>query len=446
LKYVNIFTDPIRERISRMDTIVVGLGRIGLVAACCLARSGHTVLGIENNGGKLELIRAGKCPFFEPGLEGLLSEGIASGRLSFAQGLPRSIKAEVVIVAVNSPMAPDGSADLEQVKAAVRHIAAGIKQPLTLVMKSTVPPGTGLALLKAELKGKPAAYVSNPEFLRTGQSVNDWYQTSRIVAGSSENAAVKTMQDLYHDIDAPWVITDITSAEMIKYAANSFLATKVSFINEIANLCDIMDADVESVVKGIGLDPRIGPSFLQPGAGYGGLCLPKDTRALVSLAAARGCELGTLRAVIDANERQRAVVIDKLKKALGALKGKQIAVLGLAFKPGTDDVIDAPALTIVKGLVAAGSKVRVYDPVAMDSARPLLPPGVIYASGAYSAVKNAAAVVLLTEWPEFIDADWKKIKDKMSSPFAVVDARNALDKGVLSQYGFKYAGIGRRNA
>jgi UDPglucose 6-dehydrogenase len=274
-----------------MDVIVVGLGRIGLVAACCLARSGHTVLGIENNSEKLELIRAGKGPFFEPGLEDLLNEGIASGRLSFAQALPGNIKAEVVLVAVNSPMAPDGSADLEQVKEAVRHIAVGVKQSVTLVMKSTVPPGTGLALIGDELKGKPVNYVSNPEFLRTGQSVNDWFQTSRIVVGSSCDAAVKTMQGLYHDIDAPWVVTDIISAEMIKYAANSFLATKVSFINEIANLCDIMDADVESVVKGIGLDPRIGPSFLQPGAGYGGLCLPKDTRALVSLAAARGTNL-----------------------------------------------------------------------------------------------------------------------------------------------------------
>lgn len=429
-----------------MDIVVIGLGRIGLVAACCLSKSGHTVLGVEIDAGKLETIRKGKPPFFEPELEDLLKYQAAAGRLSFAQELPDKIDADVIIIAVNSPRAADGSADLTEVETAVRAAAHRLVQPVAMVMKSTVPPGTGIRLIENYLREKPVAYVSNPEFLRTGQSVKDWYKTSRIVAGFSDHSALKTMQKMYHDIDAPWVATSITSAEMLKYAANCFLATKISFINDIANLCDLVEADIDDVVRGIGLDPRIGTSYLQPGAGYGGSCLPKDVQALIKLSESQGYKFKTLRAVVEANKRQREIVVGKLRGALRHLQGKEIAVLGLAFKPGTDDMGDAPSLYIVKKLVAGGSKVRVYDPAAMDNGHRLLPLRISYADDIYSATKNAHAVLLLTEWPPFIEADWTKIRRDMQDPYVLVDARNALPPDTVREYGFKYTGIGRGNA
>lgn len=347
------------------------------------------------------------------------------------------------MVAVNTPSLPDGGADLSQVQSAVGEAATKMEGPGTLIMKSSVPPGTGNDLVNRFLKDSTVTYVSNPEFLRTGQSVEDWYASSRIVIGTGDVAAVKTMRRLYHDIKAPWVITDINSAEMIKYASNSFLATKVSFINEVANLCERVDANIDDVITGMGLDPRIGPAYLQPGAGYGGLCLPKDTLALEFLASSKGYEFKTLRAVIEANTRQRTVIVDKLKQVLATLKGMDVTVLGLAFKPGTDDISNAPAIDIVEILIGAGSRVRVYDPAAMENAGSVLPDSIVYATDFHAAVSGAKAIVLLTEWPEFINADWGKIIKDMQEPYIFIDGRNALPPGKLRHAGFKYMSIGR---
>jgi UDPglucose 6-dehydrogenase len=255
---------------------------------------------------------------------------------------------------------------------------------------------------------------------------------------------VQSMRRLYHDIKATWIVTDINSAEMIKYASNSFLATKVSFINEVANLCERVDANIDDVILGMGLDPRIGSAYLQPGAGYGGLCLPKDTRALEALASSKGYEFKTLRAAIEANTRQRSIIVDKLKNALGSFKGKEVALLGLAFKPGTDDIANSPAIDIVEMMIGEGAGVRVYDPAAMENARSALPTGVTYAPDLHAAVSGANATVLLTEWPEFIEADWGKIKKDMQEPYIVLDGRNTLDRVKIIDTGFRYLCIGKR--
>ena len=428
---------------ANMEIIVIGLGRIGLLAACCLAKSGHVVTGIEINPEKLERIKSGSSPFFEPGIAELLKALVPTGRLQFAQMLPDDITAEAVMVAVNSPALPNGSADLSQVQGAVSEIAQKINRPVTLIMKSTVPPGTGADLVNRFLQGKAVTYVSNPEFLRTGQSAEDWYKTSRVVIGASDKQAEKTMRRLYHDIQAPWVITDINSAEMIKYASNSFLATKVSFINEVANLCESVDANINDVVLGMGFDPRIGPAYLKPGIGYGGPCLTKDTSALEFFAVKNGYDFKLLRATIEVNALQRFRLVKKLKQLLISLKGKEIALLGLAFKPDSDDVNDAPAMDIARLLMEAGANLRVYDPMAMGNARRVLPPGAIFCPDIYTASAGACSVILATEWAEFIESDWARIHQAMVAPYIIVDGRNALAGDRLVDGGFKYLAPGR---
>jgi UDPglucose 6-dehydrogenase len=312
-----------------------------------------------------------------------------------------------------------------------------------MAMKSTVPPGTGAILIKDYLQGTQITYVSNPEFLRGGQGVYDWYHPDRIVIGTDDNRAADKLHIMYSGIEAPMLVTDITSAEMVKYASNTFLATKISFINEIANICETVGANIDDVARGMGLDPRIGPAFLQAGLGYGGHCLPKDAAALNSLASSKGYDFRVLKAAIEANARQRILVVSKLKQLLGSLKGREIALLGLAFKPGISDASEAPSLDIVHLLIAEGANLRAYDPAAIESARPLLPDGTIFAEDIYSATAGACAIVLTTEWPEFIEADWNKIKKAMMEPYAIVDGRNALPKDKLIAIGFKYVGVGR---
>ena len=429
-----------------MEVVVIGIGRIGAVAACCLAGTGHRVTGIEINPNTLELMNSGVVPYHEPELEGLLKNGLQTGNLKFAAVLPGSLKADIVMIAVNTPAMPDGSCDLSYVYTAVAQARDALDAPTIMVMKSTVPPGTGVRLIKDYLQGTPITYVSNPEFLRGGRGVYDWYHPDRIVIGTDDNRSADKLRLMYSGIEAPVLVTDITSAEMIKYASNTFLATKISFINEIANLCETVGANINDVARGMGLDPRIGPAFLQAGLGYGGHCLPKDAAALISLASSKGYDFKVLRAAIEANARQRILTVNKLKQLLGPLKGKEIALLGLAFKPGTNDVSQAPSLGIARLIIDEGANVRAYDPAAIENARSLLPDSVAFAEDVYSAVAGACAIVLATEWPEFIEADWSRIKKAMVEPYAVVDGRNALPARMLIDAGFKYFGVGRKIA
>jgi len=429
-----------------MEVVVIGIGRIGSVAACCLADAGHRVTGIEINPNSLELMNSGVVPYHELELERLLKHGLQTGNLKFAAVLPGSLKADIVMIAVNTPPMPDGTCDLSSVYTAVAQVRDALDSPTIMVMKSTVPPGTGIRLIKDYLQGTPITYASNPEFLRGGQGVYDWYHPTRIVVGTDDNRAADKLCLMYSGIEAPVVVTDITSAEMIKYASNTFLATKISFINEIANLCETVGANIDDVARGMGLDPRIGPAFLQAGLGYGGHCLPKDAAALNSLASSKGYDFKVLRAAIEANTSQRILVVNKLKQLLGSLKGKEIALLGLAFKPGTNDVSQAPSLDIARLLIAEGAKLRAYDPAAIENARLLLPDGIVFAKDIYSAVAGACAIILATEWPEFIEADWNRIKKAMVKPYAIVDGRNALTAERLIATGFKYSGMGRKIA
>ncbi|MGD0780415.1 MAG: UDP-glucose/GDP-mannose dehydrogenase family protein [Dehalococcoidales bacterium] len=426
-----------------MDIIVIGIGHIGLVAACCLANSGHRVTGVEIDQAKLNFLNHPGNLIYEKGIQEMLREGLDSGRLTFVPNFPVSFKADVAMITVNTPTSSDGKADLSNLYAVVSQVREAARSPLIMVVKSTVSPGTGAMIMKRYLDDTSLAYVANPEFLRTGQAVNDWYHPSRIVIGSDNQDAIEGMRHLYSDIEAPLLVTDVTSAEMIKCAANSFLATKVSFINEIANLCDALGANIDDVVKGLGLDPRIGTSHLQPGIGYGGPCLPKDLQAMASLSDEKGYDFKLLKAVIEVNTRQRVIVVDRLKQFLGSLKGKKITLLGLAFKPDTNEAAEAPSLDIARQLIAEGVKLHAYDPVAMESAKIMLPADVVLASDIYAAAAGACAVILATEWPEFNKADWQRIKRSMTQPYVVFDGRNALPKDRLVAEGFKYVGVGR---
>ena len=426
-----------------MEVVIIGIGRVGLVAACCLADAGHRVIGIEINPNNLKLINSGEVPYHEPELEGLLKHGLQTGNLKFAAALPGSLKADIVMIAVNTPALPDGTCNLSHVYTVVAQVRDALDGPTVMVMKSTVPPGTGVRLIKDYFQGMTITYVSNPEFLRGGQGVYDWYHPTRIVIGTNDNRAADKLRLIYSGIEAPVLVTDITTAEMIKYASNVFLVTKVSFINEIANICETVGANIDDVARGMGLDPRIGPAFLQAGLGYGGSCLPKDATALNFLASSKGYDFKVLKAAIEANTTQRRLVVDKLKQLLGSLKGKEIALLGLAFKPGTDDIAEAPALDIAHLLIAEGAHVRAYDPAAMEKAKALLPDSVVFAKDIYSAIAGAHVIILATEWPEFIEADWDKIKKAMVKPYAIVDGRNALPQRSMIALGFKYEGMGR---
>jgi UDPglucose 6-dehydrogenase len=426
-----------------LDVVVIGIGRVGLVAACCLAKSGHSVTAVENNGAKLELLQRGSSPLREHGIEALLKQSINSGRLRFVPSVPTPLKTDLVMVTVNTPPLDDGSADLSQVFAAVQQVKKATGGQTLLVMKSTVPPGTGDYIVKTYLANTNIEYVANPEFLRAGTAIDDWYHPSRTVIGTRNPEVLGKLKVLYTDITAPVIVTSITSAEMIKYAANAFLATKISFINEVANLCEAVGANIDDVVKGLGLDPRIGTAHLQPGIGYGGACLPKDAAALEHLAASKGYDFKLLKATIEVNARQRQLVVHKLANVLGTLKGKKIALLGLAFKPGTDDITGAPAVDIARILIAEGAEVCVHDPMAMESARSLLPGSMLFCPDIYSAVAGACAIILATEWPQLLEADWNKVKKGMVEPYAIIDGRNALPKDRLVAAGFKYIGIGR---
>lgn len=428
-----------------MQVTVHGLGHVGLVAAACLAHSGHDVLGLDIDQETVQAVSAGRPTSVEPELEGLLREGLSSGRLRFAYvDAVVQTEAELALVCVGTPSLSNGSADLSSVRSALLWVLGHEPQVQAVVMKSTVPPGTGRILEHTILHEGRVAYVSNPEFLREGHAVHDWFHPDRIVIGSSNAAAEARVRALYHDIQAHVVVSDSTSTEVIKYGANAFLAVKVSFINEIANLCDRVGADIDAVASGIGQDPRIGSSYLRPGLGYGGSCFPKDVRALNFLFNANGHNFELLQSVIGVNNRQRLLPMLALREKFGPLHGIRVAVLGISFKPETDDTREAPALDLVALLLEEGAEVRVYDPWA-DVAS-VLPSSAIACESALAALDGAQAAVLATEWQEFVTLDWTDAARRMTPPKLLFDGRNALDQVKLSALGFDYRGVGRGRA
>jgi UDPglucose 6-dehydrogenase len=427
-----------------MRITAVGLGYVGAVAVGALARAGHTVLGVDVSRERIASFKKGVCPFYEPGLSDLISDALAERRIRFALASEvDEALGEIVLIAVGTPTQPYGGTDLSQVVSAIAWVKTHATEDTVLVMKSTVPPGTGARLIREELVGTGLRYVFNPEFLREGRAVYDWFHPDRIVVGGDNEAAVERVKEMYAGIDAPILATDLTSAEMVKYAANAFLPTKISFINEIASLCDRVGANIDDVAQGLGLDARIGPSFLRAGLGYGGSCFPKDTRALEFLSAVKGYNSELLRAVINVNNRQRLLPIQTLEEAFGSLKGVSIAILGLAFKPDTDDVREAPALDIARLLVELGADVRAVDPKAIPLAKTQLPGDVTLCDSSLDALDGAQAAVLVTEWDEFIGLDWKVVAGAMEAPRFVFDGRNVLDGHALKALGFRYRGIGR---
>jgi UDPglucose 6-dehydrogenase len=432
-----------------MHIAVIGSGYVGLVTGACFAEFGVDVTCVDVDEQKIERLLNGVMPIYEPGLEHLVGKNSQAGRLRFTTDVRQAVEqALVIFLAVGTPPKADGSPDLSFVEAAACSIADYMNGYKVVVTKSTVPIGTGEHIRKliAERKKTKATFgvVSNPEFLREGAAINDFMRPDRVVIGSRDEEAIAIMKDLYRPlylIEAPFVITSLEAAELTKYAANAFLATKVSFINEIANLCDKIGCDVHDVARAIGMDKRIGSKFLHPGPGFGGSCFPKDTRALSSVARQYDCASLIVDAVVEVNQRQGQRMLTKIRDLVGQLKGKTIAVLGLAFKPETDDMREAPALGIIRALVEDGAKVRAYDPVAVSEAKKLLP-DIEYADDEYAAVTHADALVFVTEWNQFRALDLVRIRDLMATP-KVADLRNIYDPADMREIGFEYVGVGR---
>jgi UDPglucose 6-dehydrogenase len=422
---------------------VVGAGYVGLVTAACMAELGHRIVAMDLDAGKIDRLRQGEVPIYEPGLAELISAN--RERIEFTTDPAYAYTTgEFIFICVDTPPTYSGDADLSRIWQAVDNLPPDEGEHI-LVTKSTVPVGTG-ALVQAELAQRGyrhIAYASNPEFLREGTAIADFMHADRVVIGADALEVAERVAQLYRGVDCPVLTTDVASAEMIKYASNAFLATKISFINEIANVCEATGADVTVVAQGMGLDHRIGPHFLQAGIGYGGSCFPKDVSALKQIAGNSGYHFQLLNAVIEVNELQKRRVIGKLKRHLGdELRGKRVALLGLAFKPNTDDIRQASSLVLASRLLAEGAQVVGYDPVATENMRALLPT-MVYARSPLEALDGADACVLVTEWEEFLALDWARVKEVMARPI-VIDGRNALDGARLAEMGFAYEGVGTR--
>ena len=429
-----------------MKITLVGLGRVGTVVASGLASAGHDVLGVDIDHGRVAALRRGIPSFYEPGLAERMALVLQEGSLRV---LHRDEVAEdlgnVAVVTVGTPQAGQCVAELNQVRGTVSWIKDKRPRDLVIAMKSTVPPGTGFELMSKELSGTGICYVSNPEFLREGQAIRDWDCPDRIVIGASPEGvrSIETVKRMHAGINAPVLVTDITSAEMVKYASNAFLATRISFINEIAALCDTLGASIDDVSQGLAMDSRTG-SRVYAGVGYGGSCLPKDVEALYRLASADGVELELLRAASEVNSRQRHLPLRSLRERFNSrLVGVEVAVLGLAFKPDTDDVRDAPALDLIRALIGEGAKVRAFDPEADSPAKEQLPSLVRMVDGVEEATVGAQALCLVTEWEEIVGADWTAVARRMVPPRFVFDGRNTLDPHEMRRLGFEYVGIGR---
>jgi UDPglucose 6-dehydrogenase len=428
------------------DVAVIGAGYVGLTTAACFARLGHEVRCADIDAERVARLTKGEIPILEEGLPGLVAEGLSIQRLRFVVGASDAVRgAEFVFLCVGTPQGDDGSADLSALEAVAREIAPLLQPDAVVVNKSTVPVGTTRLVARwlAESGVRHDARVaSNPEFLREGTAVRDFLQPQRIVIGCDDATVAVRVSELYRGVPAPIVVTDAASAEMIKQASNAYLATKISFINAIANVCEAVGADVRDVALGMGYDPRIGSDFLHPGPGFGGACLPKDTAALLHTAAQFDYDFSLLRGVLDVNERQRDHMIDAIRvMAGGDLAGKRIAVLGLTFKANTDDLRDSPAMTITNDLVAGGAAVCAFDPVAGPAAANEIP-GLEVAIDAYDACDGADVLAILTEWDQFRWLDYTRVVKAMAKP-KVVDARNLLDPAAMRRLGFTYQGVGR---
>ncbi len=426
---------------------VIGSGYVGLVTGTCFADLGNNVTLVDIDERKIELLLAGKMPIYEPGLAEVVQRNTEAGRMHFSTSYAEGLQgAEFVFICVGTPSGVDGEADLQYVRAAAQTIAETMDHPLIVINKSTVPVGTGDWTTEIIERKQPQpidfAVVSCPEFLREGSAIADFMQPDRTVLGSSDLAAAEKVAELYAPLSAPVVITDIRTAEMIKYASNAFLATRISFINEISIICERLGADVTEVARGMGFDKRIGPHFLQAGIGFGGSCFPKDVKALANMAQTHGMHPQLLNAVMEINAFQRRQITLKAREMLeGSLNGKTIAILGLAFKQNTDDTRESPSLTVARSLLNEGAVVKAYDPVAMQNASQELP-GLLLCDNAYDAAEEADALLILTPWNEFKHLDMRRVHQSMKRPI-MIDGRNMYNPDELRLLGFEYRGVGR---
>ena len=425
---------------------VVGVGYVGLVTAACFADLGNRVIALDINEERIEGLKRGEMPIFEPGLEELVARNVRTKRLTFTTSYPEALNAtEFAFIAVGTPSGVDGEADLRHVAASARSIAKNMGGPLIIINKSTVPVGTGDWVADIIRSHQPNAtpfwVVSCPEFLREGSAISDFMNPHRTVLGSLDRDAAEKVAQLHLPLRSPIMITNLRTAEMIKYASNAFLATKISFINEIANICEELGADVKEVAIGMGYDKRIGPYFLDAGLGYGGSCFPKDVKALAYMAAEKGRHPQLLHAVMDINNDRRPMAVNRLNQMLGDLRGKSIGLLGLSFKENTDDMRDAPSVDIANALLALGAKVRAYDPVAMEVAKPLVDEVEMFPDP-YTMAESCDALMVITPWNEFKQLDLEKIRGLMTKP-VIVDGRNIYDPQLMRRLGFNYIGLGR---
>jgi UDPglucose 6-dehydrogenase len=429
-----------------MNIAVIGVGYVGLVTGTVFADLGNIVICVDSDKTRIGNLKKGRMPFYEPGLEEMVARNTEDGRLSFTTDTAKAVRSsEIVFIAVGTPPAEDGGTDLSQVEAAAEVIGRSLACGMIVVNKSTVPVGTGDLVKhiidKVKPKNAEVEVVSNPEFLAEGSAIHDALHPDRIVIGAPNRSVAMKLIELYATLERPMVITSVRSAEMIKYASNAFLATKISFINSIANLCEAVGADIEEVSRGVGLDERIGNKFLRAGIGYGGSCFPKDTESLLHVSRKFGAEIKIVDAAIEVNSAQPLRLVEKAERALGSLKGKTVAVLGLSFKPGTDDLRESCALAIVSQLLKLGAKVRAYDPMAMRKCEPLFP-SVKYCEDAYDAAAGAHALMALTEWNHFKHLNFCKLKEIMADVH-VFDGRNIYNPELVARAGLKYHGVGR---
>jgi len=434
-----------------MNISVIGSGYVGLVTGACFAEFGNNVVCVDKDADRIEALESGRIPFFEPGLGGLVERVTKAGRLQFSTDLSKSIRESLVVfIAVGTPQSNDGSADLSFVLQVASSVAENLNGYKVVVTKSTVPAGTGRKIRRVIQENKTENHdfsvASNPEFLREGSAIEDFMRPNRVVIGAEDEASAAILKDLYRPLyllETPIVVTDVVTAEVIKYASNAFLATKISYINEMADLCEAVGADVHIVARGMGLDQRIGSKFLHPGPGYGGSCFPKDTRAVSQLARDHGVDLRVVDAVIDSNTRRTESMLTKIATALdGNLEGRTIAMLGLTFKPNTDDLRESPAVAVLQGILASGSVVRVFDPQGMTQAFRDEVTDVQFCDNEYDAAAGAECLVVATEWNQFRGLDLERLQGQMSSPL-IVDLRNVFDPETMRSSGFRYVGVGR---
>jgi len=446
-----------------MKICIIGTGYVGLVSGTCLSDFGLEVTCVDKDSEKIKGLNAGNLPIYEPNLEDLIEKNVKAGRLSFTTDLRKTVEqSKAIFIAVGTPPNHDGSADLSQIEAVAKEVARYINEYKVIVNKSTVPVGTAhrikeiinenvIARSEATRQSQPTSkpipfdVVSNPEFLREGSAIYDFTHPDKIVIGTTSEQALKIMQEIYRPlylIDTPFVVTNPETAELIKYACNAFLATKITYINEIANLCDKVGADVHQIARAMGLDGRISPKFLHPGPGYGGSCFPKDTRALCSIAENFGYEFKSLKAVVSVNNRQRELMVEKIKHLVGDLKEKQIGILGLSFKQNSDDIRESSSIDIIKILLREGAKIKCFDPLAMENAKKILP-DIIYCDNEYEVAEGSDCLVIVTEWNQFRNLDLLRIKKLLKTPI-LLDLRNLYEPENVKKLGFIYEGVGRK--